>query len=389
MPSIKVFNGDRLRTARIYRGKTIAELAEEVSVTKQAISQFENGKSPGLETLLRLINALGFPREYFFEEDKDQIKIGNTYFRALLTTNKKDRLSQIEKTKMVARIYHFLNKYVDFPKLNLPDRNFTTSDIEHIASLVRNYWGLGNEPISNMVRLLEKNGFVVTSFNTGRDNVDAFSQRQEVNGSEYYFVVLGEDKNSATRRQFNAAHELGHILLHDWSQDLELVSRDEFRQMENEANQFAAALLLPRESFVNDLIYPSKLDYYIELKKKWKVSIAAMIVRAYQLKVINYNQYQYLMRQISKNGWRTKEPLDNEIQVPKPSVLRKAIDILITNNVLSGEQIVQQLAKNNNLSLNSSEVEILLGLEEGALINKNKGSLVVSIKKNQVLSDNE
>lgn len=382
MPSTKIFNGDRLRTARIYRGKTIAELAEEVSVTKQAISQFENGKSPGLETLLRLINALGFPREYFFEEDKDQIKIGNTYFRALLTTNKKDRLSQIEKTKMVARIYHFLNQYVDFPRLNLPDRNFNTNDIEEIALQVRNYWGLGNEPITNMVRLLEKNGFVVTSFFTEGDNIDAFSQRQEVNGVEHYFIVLGEDKNSATRRQFNAAHELGHIMLHDWSQDLELVSREEFRQMESEANQFAAAFLLPRESFVNDLIYPSKLDYYVELKKKWKVSIAAMIVRAYQLKVINYNQYQYLMRQMSKNGWRTKEPLDNEFQVPKPSVLRKAIDILITNSVLTGDQIVQQLSK-SHLTLNSNDIEILLGLDEGTLINKKRSNPVVSIKKNQ------
>jgi Zn-dependent peptidase ImmA (M78 family) len=288
---------------------------------------------------------------------------------------------------MVSKIYHFLNKYVEFPKLNIPHRNFNTRDIEEIATQVRNYWGLESEPISNMVRLLEKNGVVVTSFSTEGDDIDAFTQHQQVNGEEYYFVVLGNDKNSATRRHFNAAHELGHILLHNWSHDLEIISREEFRQLENEANHFAAAFLLPREAFINELIYPNKLDYYVELKKKWKVSISAMIVRAYQLKVINNNQYQHLMKQVSKKGWRIKEPLDDVILVPKPSVLKKAVEILITNQVLTGHQIVKQLS-NNNLSLHSNEIELLLGLDEGTLINRNHSNPVVSIKKNSPSSHN-
>src|SRR5690606_30758070 len=99
MSVVRVFNGDRLKAARVYRGKTIAELADEVLVSKQSISQYENGKAnPSLETLLKLISALGFPREYFYEKDNESIKVGTTYFRALLTTNKKDRLSQEEKT---------------------------------------------------------------------------------------------------------------------------------------------------------------------------------------------------------------------------------------------------------------------------------------------------
>ena len=62
------FNGDRLKSARIYRGKTISQIAEEIDVTKQAISQFEKGKSnPGFETLIKLTQNLGFPKEYFYE----------------------------------------------------------------------------------------------------------------------------------------------------------------------------------------------------------------------------------------------------------------------------------------------------------------------------------
>lgn len=381
MPSVKKFNGERLKSARIYRSMTIADLAEKSGVTKQAISLYENNKSnPGLETLFRLINALRFPRDYFFEEDNDKIKVGNTYFRALLTTNKKDRLAQIEKTKILSKIFHFLNKYVDFPPLNIPKVNFE-SDIENISLQVRSYWGVGIEPIPNMIRLLEKNGFIITSLFTDKDNIDAFSQRQVVNGDEYYFIVVGNDKNSAVRRQFDVAHELGHIILHDWSLDLEQVSREEFRQIEQEANQFAASLLLPRESFVRDLIYPNKLDFYVELKKKWKVSISAMVMRAHQLKVINNNQYQYLMRQISKKGWRSGlEILDDEIPVPQPSVLKKAIELLITNNVLSGDQLVQELSR-NGLTLNKTEIEILLGLDEGTLSHKNQSNPIISLKK--------
>lgn len=381
MMDIKVFNGERLKTARIYRSMTIAELAEAAGVTKQAISSYENDKgNPSLETLLKLISALGFPRDYFYEVDKDKVKVGNTYFRALLTTNKKDRLAQIEKIKVLARIYHFLNKHLDFPVLNIPKIDFN-ADIEEKAMQLRNEWGLGLDPISNMVRQLEKNGFIVTSFSTEGRSIDAFSQRQEVNGNEYYFIVVGNDKNTAARRQFDAAHELGHIILHDWSLDLEQVSREEFRQLESEANQFAAALLLPKDSFVSDLIYPNRLDFYVELKKKWKVSISAMIMRAHQLKVINSNQHQYLMRQISKRGWRTKEPLDDIIAVPQPTVLKKAIDVLITNDRLSGEQIMIELSR-NGLSLNQSEVEVLLGLNKGTLNNKNQNNPIVALKRN-------
>ncbi|MCY9591054.1 ImmA/IrrE family metallo-endopeptidase [Paenibacillus chitinolyticus] len=384
MSVVRVFNGDRLKAARIYRGKTIAELADEVQVSKQSISQYENGKAnPSLETLLKLISALGFPRDYFYEKDDKSIKVGTTYFRALLSTNKKDRLSQEEKTKILAKIYHTLNQFVQFPKINIPPIREGINDIEKVAQATRDYWKLGTDPIPNMVYILEKNGFIVTSFGTDNANIDAFSQRQEVDGEEYLFIVLGSDKSSAARRQFDAAHELGHIMLHDWNADLELVSREEFRQMENEAHQFAASFLLPKEAFLKDLVLPNNLDFYIELKKKWKVSISAMIVRAYQLKAINYNQYQYLMRQISKKGWRTKEPLDDVIQVSKPTVLRKAVDVIQSNGVLSGDQFMHQLSK-NNVSMIKDEVEILLGLDRGTLSEVKQNAVVLSLRHKDV-----
>lgn len=380
MTGINNFNGDRLKAARIYRGRTISDLANEVGVSKQAISQFEKGKAnPSFETLFGLINVLGFPREYFYEEDKDEIKVGNTYFRALLTTNKKDRLAQIEKIKLLAKIYKFLDGYIEFPKLNIPRFEQGLSNIELIAKKVREYWELGDKPISNMVRLLEKNGLIVSAFSTEGNVIDAFSQQQLINEEEHYFIVVGDDKKSAARRQFSTAHELGHVILHDWSYDMNEISREDFRKMEKEANQFAAEFLLPREAFIKDLIYANKLEFYKELKKKWKVSMSAMIMRAYQLGQINNNQYQYMMKQMSKKGWRTKEPLDNVLQISKPTVLKKAIELLIANDVLTGDEILQQLSY-YQLTLDRREVEKLLGLEEDTLASKKQVSPVISIK---------
>lgn len=383
--SIRKFNGERLKSARVYRGLSITDLANLADVSKQAISQFENDKNPpGLETLLKLISALGFPREFFYIDDHNEVKVGNTFFRSLMTTNKKDKLTQIEKTKYLSIIFNFLNNYLEFPSLNLPNVD-TNLDVEEVAKSVREYWNLGSGPIPNLVNALEKNGFIITSFMTDNQKIDAFSQRQVINGQEYYFMVLGNDKNTLGRRQFDAAHELAHVLLHEWSVDLETISKDEFREMEKQANQFAAALLLPKDSFLVDInnSFATNLEYYVELKKKWRVSIQAMIVRAYNLNVINNAQYQNLMRGISKRRWRTKEPLDNVLTVPKPTLLRKAVDILLANKIMDEEELLLNLGK-SGLPMDRREVELLLGLDQNKLAKKETGIPVINIKERSI-----
>lgn len=376
------FNGERLKTARLYRSKTIKELADEAGITKQAISQFENGKStPSLETLLRIINVLSFPREYFYQWD-DEVAI-NTFFRALLTTSKKEQLCQVNRTKTLAKIYSFLEKYIDFPSINIPEVDLDSNDIEEITDKLREYWGLGNNPIINVINVMEKNGVVLSCFNTNDNKIDAFTQTHNINGIQRPFVVLGDDKESAVRRQFSAAHELGHIILHSNSYDVNELTKEEYKSMEDEANDFAAAFLLPKDSFIEDVSqYPNKLEFYVELKKKWRVSISAMIIRAFRLNAISHNQYQYLMKQLSKKGWRNKEPLDDLIQVSKPVLLKKAIDILIVNNVMDEKGIRDELA-NYGLAINPDDIEILLTLEKGKLSvnNKKNSSILIHLKR--------
>ena len=297
-------NNVRLREARLYRRLTMDELACQVGINKQAISQFENQKaSPEPLTLKRIADTLQFPYTFFLEQDPTSI-IGNTYFRAFYSSKKKDLVSQQIKTKYLARIHTILSKKVKFKPLDLPDiYENEEMNIEDLSIRVRQYWELGNAPIKDMVSLLEKNGIVVGEFSTQSRDIDAFYQYYEENGSPSYCVVLGTDKKSFYRRQFNCAHELGHILLHERYSDLNEINREEFRQREEQANAFAAAFLLPAESFGKDVsIYPNRISHYIELKKKWNVSIMAMIMRAYSLGYLTDSQYAYIMKQMSAKG---------------------------------------------------------------------------------------
>lgn len=375
-----IFNGTRLKSARKYRGKTIVELANDIGISKQAISQYENGTIyPVFEILMKIINTLKFPREYFYEKDSINIGLGNTYFRASSKLTKKEEGIENEKSILVGKIFSILNEYIEFPKLNLPSID-TELPIQEIAMKVREYWQLGEEPIQDIIYILEKNGITITAMNTNTENVDAFSQRQDINGEAHYIIVLGNDKGSATRRQFSVAHELGHIIMHDAFLELDFLSKEEQREIENQAHEFASAFLLPSNTFSRDIsVYPTNLDYYIQLKKKWKTSISAMLVRANNLGILTYSSYQMLMRKISKLGWRKNEPLDDTLIISQPTLLKRGVNILIDNDILNQEEFIKELSK-NKISLLGEEIESLLGLDKGRLKFKKEDSKIIDIQ---------
>lgn len=363
----KSFNPSRLSEARTYVKMTGEELANLIGVKKQAISQFENNKAtPEYETVEKISSALNFPISFFYERDISSTK-GNTYFRAPFSSNKRDLNSQKVKAHYVAYIYETLARYVDFCPYNVPSFD-DTSNIPAIAQRLRNYWGLGQEPISDMVSLMERNGIVLSEFATDNKQIDAFTQYNEIGFQNCYCVVLGTEKPSFVRRQFSCAHELAHILLHEKYEDRSGINREDFRKQESEANQFAAEFLLPRDAFLSDLqVSPNRLNRYVELKRKWKVSISAMVMRAHDLDAITDNQYQYLMRQISKNGWRTNEPLDDYLPLRHPKALKQAVNIIILNNVLTGKQLLSEIGR-DGVSLPKAVVDEVLNLEPDTIV---------------------
>ena len=334
------FNGERLKKARIYRGLTVAELAERVGCQRQTLSMYEISKSQPTDktTVARLAQELDFPVRYFYEYPT-AVASGTVYFRSLLTTNKKYRSEQLVKMDYLAQIYSLLQDYVAFPEyepLGLPD-NITP---EQAAYALRDAWGLGRGPIDNLISVVEQHGILVTSFSTSTNDVDAFSQFMGTADIPTYIIAYSNNKTSAARIHFDIAHELGHICLHEWSENIEDISKEEFKLKEREANDFAAAFLLPEETFRKDAERgPQTITYYKQLKKKWKVSIAAMIRRSEKLGIISTDDYQNLIRIMQRRGLRKEEPLDDILITATPALLKTSVIMLLQEKVFSAAEL--------------------------------------------------
>lgn len=390
----KIFNGKRLKNARLFRGLTLTELANRTEISKQSISLYENEKNiPEHIRVQKLATTLNFPYDFFFQKDTFEAITDVTYFRSLTSATKMSRTAQSIKLDYVAKIYEVLYEYIDFPSINLPDVQFDGTDdefddkgleetqlqIELIAEHVREIWGLGNAPIKNLQFTLEKNGIIITGFDILEEKIDAFSQRTMVDNQDMYFIAVALGSKPEGRILFDMAHELGHILLHPWSENLELITKEEFKAREKQANMFASAFLLPRSSFGKDVqAYPTDLEYYKFLKKKWKTSIQAMVYRTNQLGIITDNQFQYLMRQISKNGWRTKEPGDLPYRLNE-NIFQGAIDLLIEQNILDPKTILQ-IFKEHGITLYRQDIEELLHLKAGTLYFEESKPKIIHLK---------
>lgn len=377
-----IFSGEKLKNARMFRGLTLTELGKRTNISKQSISLYENNLNiPHYMRAKIMADELNFPCDYFFQENGFVAKEEVTYFRSLTAATKKARLSQSIKLQYVAKIYELLMDFISFPELNLPEINFNGDDnqIKEIAALIRNYWGLGDKPIDNLQYVLEKNGIIITGFSTHEDKIDAFSQKISINGQDKYFIAVALGEKPQGRIYFDMAHELGHILLHPWNENLNQLSKQEFKKREKQANIFASEFLLPEQAFKEDIsLYPISISYYQSLKLKWKVSVQAMFYKAHDMKMVSDYQYEYIMRQISKKGWKKGEP-DDFPYCLNENIFQNAIDMLKENNILSAKYILD-LLKSHGVNLYTNDIEEILNLKPNTLQFKEKISPIVHIK---------
>lgn len=391
----QIFNGERLKEALQFREKTMTMLAEETGIRKQSLSLYANGGNvPPYENVKKIADSLNFPVDFFMAKDLCTTITGNIYFRSQASATKKSRNAQKIKLEYVAKMYEVLLNYINFPEVNLPedidinlpedsfeaDSETVLIEIEKLAARVRAYWKLGDGPIENLQYVLESNGIIVTDFRDVNSAIDAFSQQITVNQKTVYIVALATGMKPIERLRFDMAHELGHILMHSWGADNDCITRDEFNAREKQANMFASAFLLPKDSFVRTVAaYPTNIDYYKFLKKKWKVSMQAMMYRARQLNVISANQFQYMMRIVSKNGWRTKEPGDVPGQMGE-TIFQGAIDLLFDGGYMTVDELLRDFAS-YGIILSQKDLENFMCLREGTLKRKEKIIPFMSVKK--------
>ena len=383
----KFFSGNKLKEALEFRGMRMSELARQTGISKQSLSLYCNDRNtPPFESVNKIALCLRLPPEYFIYEDSFDVETQATFFRSQAAATKISQRSQKIKMEYSAKLHEAMLNYVDFPVADIPvftlDEPANTSEenpdyvfraIEDVAESVRKQWGIENGPIINLQYLLESHGIVVTGFKNIDNKIDAFSQKVNVDGKDVYVIAIAVGEKPIERLRFDMAHELGHLILHSWDEDNDLLTKEEFVARENQANMFASAFLLPREEFSKDIIaYSTEIGYYRELKKKWRVSMQAMMMRSRKLKMISASQYSYMMRQVSKNGWRTKEPGD----VPgslNSTVFQAAIDILIEGGYITVQELRIHFGR-YGLCFYDSDLEDLMGLREGTLSSESSES---------------
>lgn len=381
----KKFYGVRLKEALQFRGMKMTELANLTGISKQSLSNYANESNvPPYENVLKIASSLEFPTDYFMTEDLCTTATDNSYFRSQAAATKTAQRAQVIKMEYVAKMYDALLDYIDWPELSLPEISFKQNDdlaevdtpemfeqIEEVANQVRRQWRLGTGPIDNFQFVLESHGIIVTSSKCVASEIDAFSQKVRIGkGREQgyvYIIAVAVGEKPIERLRFDMAHELGHILLHPWEESNEDLDKDAFNAREKQANMFASALLLPRRTFTRDIAaYATELDYYRHLKRKWRISIQAMMYRTRQLGIITGNQFSYMMRQVSKNGWRKHEPGD----VPgylNSTIFQGAIDKLFEGEYLDSHDLRVQFAK-YGIILSDKDLTDLMGLKEGTII---------------------
>jgi len=269
--------GERLKRARVLAGLTLDGLAEKAGgiVTKQAISQYEKGqKTPSSKVLIALANALGVGIEYFFR--RNEVEISRVDFRKHSKFGKKKQAMVKEKVREYLERYlevenilgldgGFLNPLEKFALKNL-------EDAEIAAEKVREEWKLGVDPIGNVVEMLEDNDVKVLYLEE-EDKFNGLSGFAN-DDKRHPFVVLNQSRAlSLDRKRFTALHELGHLLLPDNKDGL---------NMEKVADRFAGALLFPKESVIDEFgerRHSITLEELSHVKEKYGISIAAIVFR--------------------------------------------------------------------------------------------------------------
>lgn len=302
------FNSDMLELARRLRGFTQSELVRvmDKSISQAYLSKMERGEAePTAEHVTLLSKALSIPECFFSQpEHMHALPISFHAYRKKASVTKKQldlihaqmNLKLLHAQRMLAEVG--VASEVELPELSLADFN---GNPEAAAAYLRDYWALEKGPVQNLVDVVERAGVLVFMCDYPEGQVDGVTMR--VDGLPP--CVFLNSNQSADRMRFSLAHELGHIVLH----------KVPSLEMEDEANKFAAELLLPANEIKPQLgsITLQSLGY---LKSVWKASMGAILFRAKTLQTITESQSTYLWRQMSVLGYRRREPVELEREVP-------------------------------------------------------------------------
>jgi Zn-dependent peptidase ImmA (M78 family) len=357
------FIGKRLTEARMARGimkqSHLADLLENCSGS--AIHSYENEiNKPRPEMVTEIANFLRVKEDYFFTPFPT--KTFPIFWRSSHATTAQKRAIAQARFSWTKIIDSYLKEFLVMPKLNLPPReelgvpdnieSLEDEEIEAITLRLREYWGLGTTPIHNMTTLLENNGIMLSYGELESKKLDAFSNKSEYDCS--FHIFLGVDKGGALRSRMDAAHELGHLILHSHLSESEFLGQ-KHSVFEHQAFRFASAFLMPLPSFKDD-VWMTSIEALKTLRSRWIVSVGAMMKRCEDIGLYGEKDTSRMWIKYRRN-WQNIE--DDSYEFEAPQLLRRSIDMIISEGLRTKSQILY------DLPFRSSDVEKILNLPSG------------------------
>ena len=358
------FQPERLRQARFARGIRMVDLADLIGRSKTSVGRWEKGEQlPEHKPLMELASALNTPENFFLKKIPDY-GANKVFYRSNNTATRTAQNKALSRLRWAQEISSDMQNWIELPWTDIPKIRVESAfdikdrDIEDMADQVRDILDLGRGPIENIILLLENCGIPVIKDYVGSDKMDGISNFMNEDGR--YYICLARDKETCCRSRMDAAHELGHIVLHSDIENKEISDNSKFSHIEKQAYRFAGALLMPEERFSKDIGVPT-LESLVRLKPRWGVSIGAMITRCYQLGHISYEHYRRLFKQRSYRGWSKQEPYDDPKSTPieEPKLLARSMKLLIEERVVTKREALEIF------SLKANDVENLCNLPNG------------------------
>lgn len=318
-----------MRFARKRRGLTIKSLSSAIGMTSKIISDYENSKRlPPERTISLLAKELRFPEPFFGLDDIVDLDESAVSFRSFSKMTAPVRDSALGAGQIALEFAFWLDKRFDLQKVDIPD--LCDDEPEAAANTLRDKYAIGELPISNMIHLLESKGVRVFSLEEKTLDMDAYSFW--MNGIPFMFI---NTKKTVERSRFDAAHELGHLVLHKHGSPIG-------KEIENEANKFASAFLMPRGSVLAKAPRFPSLNIFIDLKTYWAVSTSALIKRMSDLGLITEWYYRTLIIELFQKWGRKDEP--NPIRERETSKLLPMIFKALKEDGISKEDIARDLS---------------------------------------------
>lgn len=373
--SIENFVPERLTQALAARGFSATELAARIGVTNTTISRWRNAAQiPSGPMLEAVAQELRVSAEWLTRPLRNATSKPN--FRGSVAQLKPERSLLNARLDWLEEVANQFEQYVDYPDVKIPSieakrlSEITTGCIESAADACRKAWGLSDGPVGDILLLLENAGAIIAREETGIANIEGLSAWSAAGRP---LVLLCADKGNAYRSRFDAAHELGHLVLHRYIEAPGDAASHKL--MEQQAHRFAGAFLLPARGFGAEVFTPVSLQGLLFLKQRWGASVAAMIMRLRAMEIISEDDYLRLIKHRSAKWGNRQEPNDDDRAPEEPRLLKRTMDLLVREGIISPEALPSMLG------ISARDVESLLALPFGQLSAKKADIVELSLKR--------